>query len=99
MESTAKVIQTHRLIGQADSRRVWLDGKELKPGRSQKLRTHSPDGFEWGYGGSGPAQRALAVMLEVLGDEETALQLYQAFKWETIAGLPLGKDFDIEFAI
>ena len=37
------------------------------------LRTHSPDGFEWGYGGSGPAQLALALAADVLADDEAAL--------------------------
>jgi len=37
------------------------------------LWNHSPDGFEWGYGGSGPAQLALAI--------------YQDFKLALIAAL------------
>src|SRR5262245_1194599 len=28
------------------------------------LRSHSPTGFEWGYGGSGPAQLALALLAD-----------------------------------
>jgi hypothetical protein len=30
------------------------------------LRNHSPDGFEFGYGGSGPAQLALAILADHL---------------------------------
>jgi hypothetical protein len=30
---------------------------------SLRHRNHSPDGFEWGYHGSGPAQLALAILL------------------------------------
>ncbi|MBN2286928.1 MAG: hypothetical protein JXI43_10805, partial [Tissierellales bacterium] len=48
---------------------------------------HSPDGFCWGYGGSGPAQLALAILLKFT-DRETACNLYQKFKWEMIATLP-----------
>jgi hypothetical protein len=33
------------------------------------LRNHSPSGFEWGYGGSGPAQLALALLADCLGDD------------------------------
>src|SRR5262245_22144387 len=29
-----------------------------------ELRNHSPTGFEWGYGGSGPAQLALALLVD-----------------------------------
>jgi hypothetical protein len=59
----------------------WLDARP-----SQKLRNHSPDGFEWGYGGSGPAQLALAVLLDATQDQEKALKHYKAFKWKFVAG-------------
>lgn len=55
---------------------------------SQILFNHSPDGFEWGYGGSGPAQLALAILLDFLGDAISALRLHQAFKANVIAALP-----------
>ena len=67
---------------------VWViagngERKPLNP--RQALRNHSPTGFEWGYGGSGPAQLALAILAEHLGDDHAALNLYQAFKWACIA--------------
>ena len=67
---------------------VWVIGgnsqrKPLNPRRT--LRNHSPTGFEWGYGGSGPAQLALAILAEHLGDDHAALRLYQAFKWSCIS--------------
>ena len=52
------------------------------------LADYSPTGFEWGYGGSGPAQLALALLADALGDEAQALELQQAFKWEVVAALP-----------
>lgn len=48
---------------------------------------HSPSGFEWGYGGSGPADLALNILL-LFTDEATARQLYQDFKWEFVARVP-----------
>lgn len=51
------------------------------------LRNHSPAGFNWGYGGSGPAQLALAILAYVLADDEAALQFYQDFKWRFVANL------------
>lgn len=45
---------------------------------------HSPDGLAWGYGGSGPAQCALAVLCDAVGPER-ALPLYQGFKRDQIA--------------
>jgi len=80
------------LKGEWSSRRVWLNGKELSPGPGQKIINHSPDGFAWGYGGSGPAQLALAVCLEIF-DKEAAIRVYQDFKWKYIATLP-GSDFE-----
>jgi hypothetical protein len=52
------------------------------------LRNHSPTGFEWGYGGSGPAQLALALAADVLGDDERAQDSYQRLKFKLIGGLP-----------
>jgi hypothetical protein len=51
------------------------------------LRCHSPDGFSWGYSGSGPAQLALALAADVLGDAEKAQDLYQQLKFKLIGGL------------
>lgn len=43
------------IYGEWFTRDVYVDGKRLDPEPSQKVRNHSPDGFYWGYGGSGPA--------------------------------------------
>ena len=48
------------------------------------MRNHSPTGPSWGYGGSGPAQLSLAIMLAVT-DEATAERFYQRFKWSVVA--------------
>ena len=62
-----------------------------KPGRMLKKRldlsNHSPTGFSWGYGGSGPAQTALAVLADALDNDLRALRLHQSFKWHVIAHL------------
>jgi hypothetical protein len=50
------------------------------------LRNHSPTGFAWGYGGSGPAQLALAILADLHGDAK-ALAWYMPFKWRVIAQL------------
>jgi hypothetical protein len=52
------------------------------------LRNHSPDGFEWGYGGSGPAQLALALAADVLGDDNLAVTVYQQLKFRVVGRLP-----------
>src|SRR5690606_28865690 len=45
---------------------------------------HSPDGFEWGYGGSGPADLALALLWDRIGAEPSR-EMYQAFKADVVA--------------
>lgn len=71
----------------------YLDGELLTPEASQAYRNHSPNGFSHGYGGSGPAQLALAVMLEIKGEAFG----YQDFKWKELAILEIDKDFEISF--
>ncbi|MDF9748202.1 MULTISPECIES: DUF6166 domain-containing protein [Halobacteriales] len=61
--------------------------ERLTPERSLALVNHSPSGFEWGYGGSGPAQLALALLLDYTGAEAFALDHYQAFKTEVVSQL------------
>jgi hypothetical protein len=51
------------------------------------LRNHSPTGFDWGYGGSGPAQLALALCADATGDDARALKVYQRFKWRFISAI------------
>ncbi len=50
---------------------------------------HSPDGFEWGYGGSGPAQLALAILIDCY-DVDFAVRNYQEFKWKVVSRFPHG---------
>lgn len=49
---------------------------------------HSPDGFEWGYGGSGPSQLAFALLYDVTHDLEFTRKFYQKFKADVISTLP-----------
>ena len=67
---------------------VTIDGRLLDPRRSLKVYNHSPSGFSWGYGGSGPAQLALALLLEGGASDREANRFHQQFKQETIAILP-----------
>ncbi len=49
---------------------------------------HSPTGFEWGYGGSGPADLALSILADYLGDEVAAAELKGRFKEQVVSRLP-----------
>jgi hypothetical protein len=74
----------------------WTDGAE---GRVVEIRfdpcraRHSPDGFEWGYGGSGPSELArylaygVARHIQRPRDQWDDLD-YQQVKLEVVAGIP-----------
>jgi Family of unknown function (DUF6166) len=68
--------------GEREQDRTLLD---IEP--SFRLRRHSPTGFLWGYGGSGPAQLALAIMLDCCGQFH-AERCYQTFKTHYVARWP-----------
>src|SRR6202022_2416313 len=59
------------------------------------LFNHSPTGFSWGYGGSGPAQLALALLADALGDDDRAVRLHQEFKFKVVAAWPEGERWGI----
>lgn len=54
---------------------------------------HSPDGFQWGYGGSGPADLALSILTDYFirtgstfnRAKAKASSLHQDFKWDMVA--------------
>ncbi len=52
---------------------------------SLEIADHSPDGFNWGYNGSGSAQLALGILYEVTGDAELARSYYQFFKADHVS--------------
>ena len=66
----------------------------LSPARPEPLDlaldlwNHSPAGFEWGYGGSGPAQLALAMLRDCTDDDDFAVALHQPVKRALVVALP-----------
>jgi hypothetical protein len=66
---------------------VQQEGKDPRPLDPRfDLRRHS-DGLNWGYGGSGPAQLALALAADVLQDDDLALDLHQRLKFKLVGRL------------
>jgi hypothetical protein len=59
------------------------------------LPSHSRDGFQVGYTGSGPAQLAAALLYDVY-DKQTMNRYYQDFKSEVISGIE--GDFELSEA-
>lgn len=54
----------------------------------KKYGCHSPDGFNWGYAGSGPAELALMILIDLGLTQQDAWLLHQEFKADKIARLP-----------
>jgi len=60
----------------------------IRNGRQEPLRHlvhHSPDRFNWGYGGSGPADLARSIIADALGTDNPHPAIYQPFKWEFVS--------------
>lgn len=75
---------------------VTRDGRALALGPSLKLWNHSPTGYEWGYGGSGPAQLALALLLDATGDKVLSVDLHQKFKAKIVSNFPRNGTWDLK---
>ena len=77
-------------VHEGHTMRLAADGVEESAARDLPLRlelhNHSPTGFEWGYCGSGPAQLALALLADALGDEFARVH-YQDFKRAVVGSL------------
>ena len=60
-----------------------------KSERIKHICAHSPDGFEWGYGGSGPADTALSILHDYFRRTNRDLSIidsiYYHFKNDIIA--------------
>jgi hypothetical protein len=93
---------TNKIIGKysGHSLDVWVDGVRILPHKSQALINHSPDGFNAGYGGSGPSQLSLAIMLHILKDDYDAIWCYGYFKDQFISNPKyFNKDFEFQVDI
>lgn len=78
---------------------VWAAPDDGQPpyrlNERQDLISHSPDGFSWGYAGSGPAQLALALLADIY-DDTYALEHHQLFKFKVIANLPQSEGWKLQ---
>ena len=78
-------MKTYRGGRSLDGAVVTVDGKPLAP--RYDLKRLSATGFEWTYEGAGPAQLALALLADHLGNDAKALSLYEPFMRRIVAEL------------
>jgi hypothetical protein len=83
-----------RLRGNYKTREVYLNERLLTPSIGCQLINKSPDGFAWGYAGSGPSQLALSILVDLF-PAWFALNYYQNFKQVFICNIPQ-EDFNVE---
>lgn len=84
---------TVKIRAEWNTGRVWLNGREVTPGKSRKFRQHWPS-FSWGdtcAGGS--LQLACAIAIELWGTR-VGLQNYADLTWKYIEKWPK-EDLDI----
>jgi hypothetical protein len=82
----------------------WDDGKvHVRPesGNAYRLplylneQNHSPTGFAWGYGGSGPAQLAWALLRDHGLSIREAQRIYMMVKFDVVARLPQNQGWEL----
>ncbi len=66
-----------------DGLKVLVDGRPLDP--AYGVRCISDKGFEWSYEGAAPAQLALAILADHLGDGQKALAHHERFMARVVA--------------
>jgi hypothetical protein len=65
---------------------VTADGRPLDPEPSMRVRRYTRGGFDWGFAGGGPAQLALAILLDVTGDPAAAERNRADFQRQFVVG-------------
>lgn len=65
------------------------------PKRLDKVN-HSPDGFSWGYNGSGPTQLAFAMLYDITQSDWFTQDNYMEFREQVISRLDKDKDHIIK---
>lgn len=87
--------------GHAKAAGGWLVRRftSLNDSLGEKLEhhvLHSPDGFAWGYGGSGPSELARCLLIDALGVQKPHPALYQDFKDAFVSRWPDSGDWCID---
>ncbi len=76
-------MKTYRGDRTIDGVEVTVDGHPLD--ERLDLKVISQNGFEWSYEGPEPAQLALALLADHLGDDRRALELHEPFMKAIVA--------------
>jgi len=99
-DNSHEVVYTGTILGN-DEDRIVTAHRPGKPAWQLPLNlnhvNHSPTGFCWGYGGSGPAQLAFSILFDYLnGDKQRVWAMYQDFKSKFVTRWPQDQPFTLE---
>lgn len=109
MEDTSprKVYEGRRTVNGTRDTGDWIvtvqDNRACAVYELPHEKRHSPDGFAWGYGGSGPSELARCILIDYFGGIDAILNrggvrdvddvvppaLYQQFKANVVRGWPM----------
>ena len=77
---------------------VVRDGRVRLIDPRKDLECCSPDGLSWGYRGSGPAQLAVAMLMEVFGDWERVQRIRHEFNDRFVTKIPQNRNWTADGA-
>lgn len=87
------------LSGNWETKRAYINGREIPFHRARKYCQKSENEFSWGSYGTGAKQLSYAILYEILDDSDNCYVLYEEFNKDFILGLTPNKDFSVEFDI
>jgi hypothetical protein len=76
----------------------WAVSVREPDGKEHPLRhyvRHSPDGFAWGYGGSGPTELARCILIDATGVMDPGHDVVLDFRRDIIERLDKGVGFSL----
>ncbi len=74
---------------------VEKNGSRFRAEKSLQVVNHSPDGFSWGYRGSGPAQLALALLIDVGVESNRAIRLHHDYMRDVVAAWDIESEWEV----
>ncbi len=74
---------------------VQKNGSRFRADASRKIQNHSPDGFSWGYRGSGPAQLALALLIDLGIESNRAIRLHHDYMRDVVAAWGIESEWEV----
>ena len=74
---------------------VGVNDTVLSPKQATAIYAGGPDGFEWGYDGSGPRLLALGLLYDYLADADQALSYCAGFFREVVGKFTRDADWSL----